>query len=56
LADCGEAVGVLGVADAEGFVEAVDVGAVLVGDAPFLGVAAQADVPVGDGEQGLSLA
>ena len=43
----------LGVPDRPGLVEAVDEGAVLVGVAALLGVAAQAEVAVADGEERL---
>ena len=53
LAGAGEPVGRLGVPDRPGLVQPVDVGAVLERVAALLGVAAHADVAVGDGEQGL---
>ena len=53
LAGAGEAERLLGVPDRPGLVEAVDEGAVGVGLATLLDVAAQAQVAVPDGEQGL---
>ena len=53
LPDLGEAVGLLGVADRERLVESVDERAVLVREAALDVVAAQAEVAVADGEEGL---
>ena len=53
LADLGEPVRLLGMPDRERLVEPVDERAVLVREAPLELVAAQAQVAVADGEQGL---
>src|SRR5690606_22138778 len=55
LPDLGEAVGGLRVGDRPGLVEPVDEGAVLVGCAALVLVAAEAKVAVGHGEDGLGV-